>query len=246
MNRATDEDALASDRDENAPTPSEFLKLIRNWLEHYWDAPREASRWTDLAMVVLTVLIAAFAGWSAWIFQGQLTEAQRNTVSSQRAWVGIDRPIALSSLTFNDKHEGKASYVITIKNFGNSVALSTAVLAEATFALDQIEPIVHSDCEAASVMSRGRIDNAASLGFHDPLSAGTLFQGDGVGYHFNDKPIKQGKLAFRFTIVGCVVYRDQFHNERHTRFCYTLSADPKQTTFPAFMYQCELGPNDAD
>src|SRR5581483_9072814 len=117
MNRATDEDALASDRDENAPTPSEFLKLIGNWLEHYWDAPREASRWTDLTMVVLTVLIAAFAGWSAWIFQGQLAQGERDTGGSERGWVGLHPPVGAFSPNVKGKHGGESSYVITIKNF---------------------------------------------------------------------------------------------------------------------------------
>jgi hypothetical protein len=77
----------AADRDSN-PTPSEVCGLVIGFLKHYWDAPRQKSKWTDIATVVLTVLIAGAAIYSAFIFQAQLDASRKAFRVDQRARIG--------------------------------------------------------------------------------------------------------------------------------------------------------------
>lgn len=70
--RETNETGKAQDEaadSDNSPTPAEVLDWIRVWLTH---PNRDRSKFSDIAIVVLTVVIAAFAGWSAWIFEANL------------------------------------------------------------------------------------------------------------------------------------------------------------------------------
>jgi hypothetical protein len=77
------------------PTPSEVLALAfrwlrdigPDWLRHDWDVERPKSKMTEVAMVALTILVAMAAVYSAWIFQGQLKEAQRQLRQDQRPWL---------------------------------------------------------------------------------------------------------------------------------------------------------------
>src|ERR1035437_922051 len=110
---------------------------ILNWLRHYWYAPREKSKWTDITIVILTVLIAIAAFWSACIFQRQLTEArkatQQNTESfriDERAWVEIE-PIKPILLMPSDTPNAGALFTCDIypKNFGKTVATDILVRA---------------------------------------------------------------------------------------------------------------------
>jgi hypothetical protein len=85
---------------EHFPTPSELSLIVTSWLKSYWHAPRQKSKWTEVAVVVLTLGIAIAAFWSAWMFQEQLEIAKQQLVASrnstermirfdQRAWIHI-------------------------------------------------------------------------------------------------------------------------------------------------------------
>jgi hypothetical protein len=61
---------------------------------------REKAKWTDVATVILTAIIAGAALVSAWIFNGQLTEGGKQTAAverqmrqDQRAWVYIENSV---------------------------------------------------------------------------------------------------------------------------------------------------------
>jgi hypothetical protein len=97
-------------------TPTEAIEWLRIWLTQ---PNRERSKFSDIAMVALTVLVAIAAFWSVYVFQGQLTEAHRATNLSsesfrtdERAWVEI-QPIATSP-TFR--------YQLYPKNIGKTAA----------------------------------------------------------------------------------------------------------------------------
>ena len=113
-------------------TPTQVIEWIRIWLTH---PNREQSKFTDIAIVILTLLIAVAAFWSACIFQGQLNEARKTTkltVESfridERAWVEI-QPIA-SSPTFR--------YQIYPKNVGKTAATDIRINALRGTALNSI------------------------------------------------------------------------------------------------------------
>jgi hypothetical protein len=68
-------------------TPADFIEWVRAWLTQ---ANRDRSKFSDIAMVVLTVFIVIAAFWSACIFQGQLNEARLANVNIQRQLEGTD------------------------------------------------------------------------------------------------------------------------------------------------------------
>jgi hypothetical protein len=75
------------DSEGHTPTPSEGLSIVLNFLRHYWVAPRHKAKWTEGATVILMLLTAGAALYSAWIFYDTL-------VVGQRPWLGIDfKPI---------------------------------------------------------------------------------------------------------------------------------------------------------
>jgi hypothetical protein len=112
--------------------PSAWSKIpeaIVYWLHHYWDVPRERHKKTDVAMVILTLAIAAAAFWSACIFQGQLTVARETMEAQTRPWVG-NGEIEVKQPTFivypDNPIEARTQVDFTIdipiKNVGNSPA----------------------------------------------------------------------------------------------------------------------------
>src|ERR1700722_8307168 len=97
---------------------------------------RERPKVTDWVTVGLTVVVAFAAIYSAWLFQGQLTEAriatQLNTESfriDERAWVEIES-IKLIRTYPGDSKIGKSfRYAIYPKNVGKTVASDVQILA---------------------------------------------------------------------------------------------------------------------
>ncbi len=117
------------DEQDSAPSPSEILTIVLNWLKHYWDAPRYKAKWTESATVILTLLIAIAAFYSAWIFQGQLDETRKVFRIDERAWIEIE-PIKPTLLVpQNAKFPATFTCNIYPKNAGKTVARDIAVKA---------------------------------------------------------------------------------------------------------------------
>jgi hypothetical protein len=121
-----------SDSQENAPTPSEMLGGFVHWIRGYWNAPRQKSKWTEIVTVFLTLIIAAAAIWSAWIFQGQLIEARRATGFTQRQLEAAVRPwisaeLAISGPITFDQQGARVDFTLWLKNVGHSPALNVDV-----------------------------------------------------------------------------------------------------------------------
>jgi hypothetical protein len=118
---------------------SKVTEAIVHWLHHYWDAPREKHKKTDIAMVILTLAIAVAAFWSACIFQGQLTVARKTMEAQTRPWVG-NGEIEIKQPTFlvypDNPIQARAQVDFTIelpiKNVGNSPAFHVEMGANGT------------------------------------------------------------------------------------------------------------------
>jgi len=107
---------------DGAPSPSEILTIFLNWLQHYWDAPRHKPKWTEAATVILTLLIAIAAIYSAWIFQGQLNETRTIFRIDERAWIEIEPIKVTLFLPRTEKIGAGFQYPIYIRNVGKTVA----------------------------------------------------------------------------------------------------------------------------
>jgi hypothetical protein len=166
-------------------------------------------------------------------------DAHDNFVVNQRAWVGVDRPIDLESLK-----DGSLEYIVTIKNFGNSVGTDVGISAEAISAWDKMKPVSEDTCHNATNTSHfSKVRVRTNFGeMPKGISAGVIFPNDVAGHHFSSG-VQKGIAESPLTVVGCIIYRDQFDKERRTRFCY--QAVTGEDTFPRLIYPCVVGVNDA-
>jgi hypothetical protein len=111
----------------SAPSPSEAIAIFLDWLKHYWDTPREKSKWTEVATVVLTLLIAVAAFWSAWIFNRQLEVMGKQFEATDRPWIALD--VSPNSPLTYDSIGLHAEFTIVPKNVGRSPAQNIFIQA---------------------------------------------------------------------------------------------------------------------
>jgi hypothetical protein len=130
--------ATPNDNLSTAPTrdQSGVLRLVLSFLRHYWDAPRQKPKWTEVANIILNLLIAGAAICSAWVFQGQLSLMR----DADRPWVRIEvaantdwvpESIAGGPLSFDEQGRGSFTSKITLTNVGRSVASHAYVRTKA-------------------------------------------------------------------------------------------------------------------
>jgi hypothetical protein len=160
------------------------------------------------------------------------------TVRSTRPWVGVQYPIEVTSVDW-DNHT--ATYVVTIKNYGPSVALHLAVAANIVSNSVVLPQIQNEACERSLMISKGTASNGQQF---PPMTGETMFPTDGFGRWFTDDSFPVAQDSNRFWIVGCITYSDQFEKPRVTRFCNVYYKPIKSATFPIFLYSF-FGLNDA-
>lgn len=116
-----------ADDGDREPTPGEVLTLVGKWLRHRLRLSADKPKWTDVITAFLTVLIAAAAIVSAWLFQGQLTEARKTTRISlesfrvdQRAWIEIQPSVPTLKSPASGGLGALFTYNIFPKNVGKT------------------------------------------------------------------------------------------------------------------------------
>jgi hypothetical protein len=246
----------SSNKDE-PPTPSEFLILVADWLRSRKNAPREKSKTADWVIAALTIGIAIAAFWSAFVFQGQLEEARRQTEISERPWLSVEIEPA-EGLIFTNTQQAAISLKLSIKNVGKSIAKGIQVEAKLFPSDPSLPPIVAVDS----------LDNQKSFCDHpkiSPIGTFDLFPTERpldqtISIHTEESSITSkatvipGKKPRSFVglyFVGCVTYFSSFAVKGHqTRFSYHLQGplvtqpDGKMLTLPdgmALMGGFEVG-----
>jgi hypothetical protein len=227
------------DYSDNPPTPNEMLEWVHTWLTQ---PNRERSKFTDIALVILTLIIAGAALWSAFIFQGQLDVARDVAVASERAWIGLDVPVTLEVIAphgarvsikgrYSVKNFGRGPATKVMSQFGNFVDPTNRTIADAT---------ANSSCDGPVKFTTGTVPVAGDLKQPPPFGY-MLFPNQ---WH-NEVIDYQGPVeTVRFLrFVGCVAYLDQFRAVHWTRFCMERKPGD-QTPIPALTF-CALY-NDTD
>jgi len=246
----TDEPQINPKDSDKPPWPSEVLAAVLNWLRHYWDAPRTKSKWTDIATVILTLLIAIAAFWSARIFQRQLNEARRATNitsesfrTDERAWVEIEpiKPTLFSPRT--DKIGAAFKYEIYIRNIGKTVARD--IQLRATRQGSQASIVMGDSAEALNweqdKLLLGKVPTASDIPINNPVpkvlapntsSAVPLILNGQEPQYF---PTSQW-VSY---LIGRVDYTDAFGVNHWMKFCFFV-ANPRGD-----LWNCKEG-NDED
>jgi hypothetical protein len=222
-------------------TSSRFLRTISEWWEDL-KRPEASNR-----LIAIFTIVIALTGILYTVFAGfQWREMNKSSVLINRAWVGVKQPIWLSNLTLDAKN-AKANYIITIKNYGPSVALNVAVSARVVVGPQYIIPTVYTTCEEASQESNAVMVQAGNPNYSEKAIGDSIFPSEEEGKHFSETAV-QGRdtdISKGIFVVGCIIYKDQFGNQRRTRFHHgEMGAEMDQLTFPLAMYQF-LGFNDA-
>ena len=172
------------------------------------------------------------------------SDAKDNFIKDHRPWVGVKGPIEIRKITF-DPSKPLATYSVILKNYGPSLALKVAVISYPIMDANNVTAKIEQSCREAGNESEG----------HLPQTPPTLQGGFGSieypseesTHWFKEVPLSQNPGNF-ILIVGCIVYRDQFGEQRHTRFAYS-NPDPAfvdiRSGLPLSLYQY-YGANSAD
>jgi hypothetical protein len=230
-----------SNNEDNPPSPVEFAAAVRdaviNWLQGYWNEPREKSRRSEIAMIILTLLIAVAAFWSACIFQEQLNIARRqfsdaaDDARSSRRHVRQQLAIAQASVDATDAQmrldqrawvavsDVRATdfaiglpFVITVvfKNTGKTPAEHFRVAS----ALDPIAEGHKPAFADLGAISRGLLlpNGEANVMLNATSQSATGVTKSGL------EQVKSGKLIIY--VHGRITYDDVFGCHHWTTFCH--------------------------
>jgi hypothetical protein len=224
------------------PTPSEVLNIASNWLRtvgpewvrRWLDNERPKSPWTDICMVVLTIVIAVAAIYSAWVFQGQLTEARNATQLAENQWRGQRVPWVgfandMGFVPALDFFWGMQPHVLnvpqatmtvayTIKNFGNSPAFAVAEDFRATAVpagdYESSLPSLHSWCHGQDPFVKMRAKSGAIGKVVFP--AEELPRKQEVAVHVN-----AGQTHVQVIELSvCITYMDSWDTIHHSEYFY--------------------------
>lgn len=202
------------DNSDYSPTPSEMMRRFVVWLRGFhWN--REKAKVTDWLVVGLTLAVAVAAVWSAWVFQGQLHEAQKSTRLSVRPWVGLDEGGAIETTPLQIDESGNVSltYTIRAKNYSSSPATNVWAAANLVIA-DDLTTVYEQQGFACSDAMIGKPD----IGL-------VLFQGKERVFNsmpaFTKITLKHGSgFQIGIWMAGCIGYRDQFGYLCRTKFIW--------------------------
>jgi hypothetical protein len=242
--KPTETPSNESKKDKYLPSPSQiWLSIedtwdaVRQFIRGYWSAPRHKAKWTEGAAVILTLLIAVAAFWSAWIFQEQLELMQ----DADRPWVTVEitantdwvpGAIVGGPLAFDQGGHGNLTSKITMKNIGKSVATHVYIRSKA-LAIGLTDPL-SIPLEYQKTLCSGLNTYAKNKSLPD--SRYTIFPDDiqvefdirGVdAKQIEERPefltLKNGK-PIALLLVGCVDYEYASSPKPHqTGFVYEIS-----------------------
>jgi hypothetical protein len=176
----------------------------------------------------------------------QWTALKHSIELSNRAWVGVSRPVEVTAVNYDAKN-AKASYIVSLKNYGPSVALHVGIAAQVTTNLMQLVPLLQKDCKDAKGMANGLYISPVEK-FAENILGETLYPSNEEGRYFDDQsfqPYPGIETPKELYVVGCIAYKDQFGNLRQTRFCNWYYGNLKEAKFPLFLYSF-FGLNDAN
>jgi hypothetical protein len=212
------------DQDDRSLLPPE----IRQWLTRYWDSPRLKSKWTDIATVILTAAIAVFAGWSAYLFDGQLQEMHKATITAdknfridERAWIGFSLASDPVTFTFGKPFLVPAEVLNTGKTPAKDLEGNVAVrIVEKDRPIDFSYAPGHANfrVQGGTIFPGGKIIESFEGIQHGEENAEPIIITKAIGQEIID-----GQL---FVIIhGRITYQDEFGTEHWTTFCRNVS-DP--------------------
>lgn len=231
--------------------PSAWSKIPEAMLEclrHYRDTPREKSKRAEIAIVILTLATAVAAFWSAWIFQGQLTESSESFRIDERAWIELEpiKPAQLFSPATNFIPRNSFTYELYPKNFGKTIARDVAMKAGVS---GGSEDFGDSADQMARWQDKFLLNQFTEMGTGKPvvvppspipkvLAPGVSTPVPYVVHAQSPQYSNNGHAMYDY-VVGRVDYTDQFNVPHWIKFCFFVRNPRGELT------SCQYG-NDED
>lgn len=218
---------------ERSPSPADVCAAICRWLDRYWDAPREKSKPTDVAMVFLTILVVVAAFLSAYYFQKQLDVMRRQFEATDRPWITVEVtantdyvPGAFigGPLTFDPDGSAHLTWKYTLKNIGRSVA-NQVYIRETALTMSPFDPHLKLPLEMQRDLC-GKPRTTAGILTIFPNETKEVFASKVVDTKdVKDMPelrLKRGKPV-TFFVAGCVDYQFATSTANHqTGYIYQV------------------------
>lgn len=232
-----------SSQEVEPPTPTEFIDAIVYWLKHWWDAPREKSKAADWLTAIVTIIVAAAAIWSAWIFQRQLNVAIESSRIDARAWVEIG-PIAPVVFQKNvpqmfgggkPKTTTTFRYDIVPRNVGKTTAYDVEIRGYETHASGEWG----SNTEAiASLQDRRMMGKYKEVETGEPIPFPSFPMQRAIGPNTTatisaslggqgPTTFRDGTMYFSY-FVGRIDYTDAFKVSHWIKFCFFIEDEKGQ------------------
>jgi hypothetical protein len=179
----------------------------KNWRRQLW------LQW----ILAATAVVASIVGIFTLIILKRTLEITTDQLHrSQRPWIGITDLIITDPLTF-DNNGARITVRANLKNYGNSPANTTYPVADIVIGKDQqaAKALQQSLCSFSilDVMNKAEVGNTLfpNQEVQTPLLPQTIRWED----------MKGGKTAkTNMSLVGCVMYLDQFGKSHRTNFFY--------------------------
>jgi hypothetical protein len=220
--------AFQSDDD---PRVEDLVRAIIAWLQNRRAAPREQSKAADWALVVVSCLAVVAAIWSAFIFQGQLTEARNATKAAQEQLETMDRPWVSITLAPNGPltftNDGlNVNLHVHLENIGHGVANNVAIHHVGFLTNDRFhEPMKRQDALCSpDKLTEGGISSSIFPGkSDDSLFIGDNISNAAIASNSITSPNAPGAIITGLFFVGCVDYEYGLATKHHqTRFVYQV------------------------
>ncbi len=190
---------------------------------------------------LFSILMLAGVLYYAHVFRNMWREVMKQTVNSERAWIGLKEPVTIDVLELTPRLKVEAHY--SIQNFGHGPALK--VTPSGWFLDDSktLKTVANGICRGAEEFSTGTVPLGSGLTEQTPMGF-MLFQGQ-----FHTETIGSPRDPWQgaaepdlkhFWFVGCIAYIDQFKNTRWTRFCMEPAPTQQPITRDIPLRYCPL------
>jgi hypothetical protein len=225
------------------PEKPELPRCIVRWFRGF-HLNREKSKVTDWATAVLTLGVAIAAFWSAWIFQGQLTETRNDAVTDQRAWLGIQTQklsthaidqgkglINIDHIVIPALNSGKSPalnidgfYIVTLRKWDDAIPDYDLIMKSQGWTTEERDQL---SSPLANLDMNIRIAKPGTLNLtygHDIVHNYVLAPNDGNSFELGGQNLNRDSpidgMPLYIYILGGFNYDDIYKTDRHsTRFC---------------------------
>ena len=238
------QDSVGKNDDTHTTKEEPYPVELRNLVEWLRDPTSHnvITAVSAIAIVIVTVIYTVFAGL-------QWKETRDAVARASRAWIGVSMPVNITDVS-NGPESSTVTYVVTTKNYGNSVASHLWISSKIVTTLEEITPTITDSCNVVDGYLTGswgiKPSAYSKMATIANVPGELMFPSEEHGRWFRGVTFK--RTTSIIFVVGCLVYKDQFGEIRHTKFANYMDSntgDILAPKLPLLLYSAPIG-NEAD